>query len=40
MKLLTGLFRMARKRSQTKDNDLGMFREKIVDLVEKKPSII
>ena len=39
MKLLTGLFRMARKRSQTKDNDLGMFREKIVDLVEKKDSL-
>ena len=30
---------MARKRSQTKDNDLGMFREKIVDLVEKKDSL-
>lgn len=39
MKLLTGLFRMARKRVQTTDNDMGMFREKLTELVEKKDSL-
>lgn len=33
MKLLTGLFRMARKRVQTTDNDMGMFRDKLSELV-------
>ena len=36
MKLLTGLFRFARKRTQTTDNDMGMFRDKLNELVEKK----
>ena len=39
MKLLTGLFRFARKRVQTTDNDMGMFREKLTELVEKKESL-
>lgn len=39
MKLLTGLFRLARKRTQTKDNDMGMFRDKINELVEKKDGL-
>ena len=39
MKLLTGLFRMARKRTQTTDNDMGMFREKLTELVEKKAEL-
>lgn len=39
MKLLTGLFRFARKRVQTTDNDMGMFREKLTELVEKKDSL-
>ena len=39
MKLLTGLFRFARKRTQTTDNDMGMFREKLNELVEKKDSL-
>lgn len=39
MKLLTGLFRMARKRTQTTDNDMGMFRDKLTELVEKKDSL-
>ena len=39
MKLLTGLFRFARKRAQTTDNDMGMFREKLNELVEKKDSL-
>lgn len=38
MKLLTGLFRAARKRVMTTDNDMGMFREKLTELVEKKDS--
>lgn len=38
-KLLTGLFRMARKRTQTTDNDMGMFREKLNELVEKKAKL-
>ena len=33
MKLLTALFRMARKRVQTTDNDMGMFRDKLSELV-------
>lgn len=36
---LTGLFRMARKRVQTTDNDMGMFREKLESLVAKKDSL-
>lgn len=39
MKLLTGLFRFARKRCQTTDNDMGMFREKLNELVAKKDSL-
>ena len=39
MKLLTGLFRFARKRVQTTDNDMGMFREKLNELVEKKAEL-
>lgn len=39
MKLLTGLFRFARKRTQTTDNDMGMFRDKLIELVEKKDSL-
>lgn len=39
MKLLTGLFRLARKRTQTKDNDMGMFRDKLNELVEKKDGL-
>ena len=39
MKLLTGLFRFARKRTQTTDNDMGMFREKLNELVEQKDSL-
>lgn len=39
MKLLTGLFRKARKRTQTTDNDMGMFREKLTELVEKKAEL-
>lgn len=39
MKLLTGLFRLARKRTQTKDNDMGMFRNKLNELVEKKDGL-
>lgn len=38
MKLLTGLFRLARKRVQTTDTDMGAFRDKITELVEKKDS--
>lgn len=34
MKLLTGLFRFARKRTQTTDNDMGMFRDKLDELVK------
>ena len=36
MKFLTGLFRAARKRVMTTDNDMGMFRDKLTELVEKK----
>lgn len=39
MKLLTGLFRLARKRVQTTDTDMGAFRDKITELVEKKNSL-
>lgn len=39
MKLLTGLFRFARKRVQTTDNDMGMFRDKLTELVEKKDTL-
>lgn len=39
MNLLTGLFRAARKRLQTTDNDMGMFREKLNALVEGKDTI-
>lgn len=39
MKLLTGLFRYARKRTQTTDNDMGMFRTKLSELVEKKDTL-
>lgn len=35
-KLFTGLFRAARKRLQTTDNDMGMFREKLNALVAGK----
>ena len=38
-KLLTGLFRAARKRTLTTDNDMGMFREKLTELVEKKAEL-
>lgn len=39
MKFLTGLFRIARKRVQTTDTDMGAFRDKITELVEKKDSL-
>ena len=39
MELLTGLFRAARKRTLTTDNDMGMFREKLTELVEKKAEL-
>lgn len=39
MKLLTGLFRIAHKRVQTTDTDMGAFRDKITELVEKKDSL-
>lgn len=39
MKLLTGLFRFARKRTQTTDNDMGMFRDKLNELVENKDTL-
>ena len=39
MRLLTGLFRAARKRTQTTDNDMGMFRDKLTELVEQKGSL-
>jgi hypothetical protein len=38
-KLLTGLFRAARKRTLTTDNDMGMFRDKLTELVEQKDSL-
>ena len=37
--LLTGLFRFARKRVQTNDNDMGMFRDKLTELVEQKDTL-
>jgi hypothetical protein len=39
MRLLTGLFRAARKRTQTTDNDMGQFRTKLEELVEQKGSL-
>lgn len=39
MKLLTGLFRAARKRTLTTDNDLGQFRSKLEELVSSKDSL-
>ena len=39
MRLLTGLFRLARKRVLTTDTDMGAFRDKITELVEKKDSL-
>lgn len=39
MKILTGLFRLAHKRVQTTDTDMGAFRDKITELVEKKDSL-
>lgn len=39
MKLLTGLFRAARKRLMTTDNDMGMFREKLNELVASKDKL-
>lgn len=40
MKLITGLFRAARKRlALTCDNDMGMFRDKLNELIEQKDSL-
>lgn len=39
MNLLTGLFRAARKRLMTTDNDMGMFRDKLNELVEQKDTL-
>ena len=39
MNLLTGLFRAARKRLMTVDNDMGMFRDKLNELVAGKDSL-
>ena len=39
MKLLTGLFRAARKRKMTTDNDMGMFRTKLEELVAGKDTL-
>lgn len=39
MNLLTGLFRAARKRLLTTDTDMGMFRDKINELVEQKDAL-
>ena len=39
MGLLTGLFRAARKRTLTTDNDMGQFRTKLMELVEQKGSL-
>lgn len=39
MKLLTGLFRAARKRKMTTDNDMGMFRSKLDELVAGKDTL-
>lgn len=37
--LLTGLFRAARKALMTVDNDMGMFREKLNELVDQKDAL-
>lgn len=39
MKLFTGLFRAARKRTMTTDNDMGMFRKKLDELVAGKDGL-
>lgn len=39
MGLLTGLFRKARKSLQTTDNDMGMFRDKLNQLVQGKDTL-
>lgn len=39
MNLLTGLFRAARKRLLTTDNDMGMFRDKLNELVTAKDTL-
>lgn len=40
MKLITGLFRAARKRlALTQDNDMGMFRDKLNELIEQKDGL-
>lgn len=39
MKLITGLFRATRKRLLTTDTDMGMFRDKINELVAQKDSL-
>ena len=39
MKLLTGLFRKARKRTQTTDGDNGLFRKTLEEIVEKKADL-
>ena len=39
MSLLTGLFRFARKSLMTTDNDMGMFRDKLMELVDKKDTL-
>lgn len=39
MALLTGLFRFARKRTQTTDTDMGAFRDKITELVAQKDTL-
>lgn len=39
MKLFTGLFRAARKRIMTTDNDMGMFRKKLEELVAGKDGL-
>ena len=39
MNLLTGLFRAARKRTMTKDNDMGQFRAKLEELVAGKDKL-
>lgn len=39
MKLLTGLFRAARKRMMTTDKDMGMFRDDLNKLVEEKDGL-
>lgn len=38
-KLLTGLFRSSRKRLMTQDNDMGMFRDKLNELVAQKDTL-